>query len=130
VALPNRIDNWSSTARIVTGTVSDPSNAVVAGAKVTLVSTTTRLTRSVATASAGEYAITNLKPDTYSLIIEHPDFQKCTRQVQVLVGSRNDVSAQLNVTSVSTTLEVAASGETATVNTETQTRNRLLTFPR
>ena len=39
----------------------------------------------------------------------------------------NDVSAQLNVTGSSTTVEVTASGETAAVNTETQTLSQVIT---
>jgi hypothetical protein len=112
---------------LIEGTVTDSSNAVVSGAKVTVVSPNTGQTRTTTTAGAGEYAITNLKPDTYTLTIEHPGFQKYTRQVQVLVGSKNEVSAQLNVTGNSTTVEVTASGETAAVNTETQTLSNVVT---
>jgi hypothetical protein len=112
---------------LVEGTVTDTSNAVVSGAKVTVVSPNTGQTRTTTTASVGEYTITNLKPDTYVLTIEHPGFQKYTRQVQVLVGSRNEVSAQLSVTGNSTTVEVTASGETAVVNTETQTLSQVVT---
>jgi Carboxypeptidase regulatory-like domain/TonB dependent receptor len=112
---------------LVTGTVTDTSNAVVPGATVTVVSTATGLTRSTTTQSGGEYTITNLPPTTYTLTIEHAGFQKYTRQVQVLVGSRNEVSAQLNVTGNSTTVEVTASGETAAVNTETQTLSTVVT---
>ena len=81
---------------VVTGTVTDTSNAVVPGATVTVVSAATALTRSTTTASAGEYAITNLPPATYTLTIEHSGFQKFSRQVQVLVGSRNEISATGN----------------------------------
>jgi hypothetical protein len=112
---------------LIEGTVTDSSNAVVSGAKVTVVSTATNLTRSTVTASAGEYTITNLPPNTYTLTIEHTGFQKYSRQVQVLVGSRNEVSAQLNITGASTTVEVTASGETAAVNTETQTLSQVVT---
>jgi len=92
-----------------------------------VVSTTTGFTRSTTTASAGEYAITNLKPDTYTITVEHAGFQKYGRPIQVLVGSRNEVSAQLNVTGASTTVEVTAAGETAAVNTETQTLSQVVT---
>jgi Carboxypeptidase regulatory-like domain/TonB dependent receptor len=112
---------------VVTGTVTDTSNAVVPGATVTVVSSATGLTRSTTTASAGEYAITNLPPTTYTMTIEHAGFQKFSRQVQVLIGSRNEISAQLNVTGNSTTVEVTASGETAAVNTETQTLSNVVT---
>ena len=105
----------------ISGIVTDSSGAVVAGAKVTVVAPATGTTRSTTTASAGEYAITNLKPDTYNLTIEHTGFQKYTRQVQVAVAARIDVSAQLAVTGTSTTVEVSASNEFAAVNTESQT---------
>ena len=111
----------------ITGTVTDQSNAVVPGATVTVVATTTGLTRTVTTASAGEYAITNLPPTTYTLTIEHSGFQKYSRQVEVAVGARQDVSAQLAVTGASTTVEVSASSETAVVNTETQTLSQVIT---
>ena len=61
------------------------------------------------------------------MTIEHGGFQKYSRQVEVAVGSRNDVSAQLAVTGASTTVEVSASGETAVVNTETQTLSQVVT---
>src|SRR5215471_14553952 len=99
----------------ISGVVTDSTNAVVAGATVTLVSVNTGLTRTTTTASAGEYAVTNLKPDLYTLTIEHSGFQKYTRQVKVDVGSRSEVSAQLSVTGASTTVEVTAAGETAAV---------------
>ena len=85
------------------------------------------MTRTTTTASGGEYAITNLPPTTYTLTIEHAGFQKYSRQVQVAVASRNDVSAQLTVTGTSTTVEVSASGETAVVNTESQTLSQVVT---
>src|SRR6516162_4633411 len=112
---------------VIAGTITDTSTAVVPGATVTVVSTTTGFTRSTTTASAGEYAITKLKPDTYTITVEHAGFQKYSRPVQVLVGSRNEVSAQLNVTGASTTVEVTAAGETAAVNTETQTLSQVVT---
>ena len=81
----------------INGTVTDASNAVVAGATVTVVSAGTGMTRTATTGSAGEYAITNLRPSTYTLTIEHPGFQKYTQQVQVAVGSRKDrKSTRLN----------------------------------
>src|SRR3974377_509998 len=104
----------------ISGIVTDSSNAVVAGAKVTVVSANTGLTRSATTASAGEYAITNLKTDSYNLTTEHTGLSKYARQVKVDVGAHVEVSAQLSVTGVSTTVEVTASGETAAVNTESK----------
>src|SRR5271165_5265924 len=64
----------------ISGIVTDMSDAAVSGAKVTIVSINTRLTRTATTSSAGEYSITTLKPDTYTLTIENSGFQKYTRQ--------------------------------------------------
>jgi hypothetical protein len=111
----------------ISGTVTDTSNAVVGGAKVTITSTTTGLVRGGVTNNSGEYVVTNLKPDTYNVVIEHEGFQKYSTRTVVNVASRVDLSAKLAVTGISTTVEVTASGETATVNTETQTLSDVVT---
>ena len=110
----------------VSGIVTDKTGAVVVGAKVTVVSVDTGLTRSTTTKSAGEYAVTNLPPQTYEITIEATGFQKYTQRVKVGVGSANDVSAKLAVTGASTTVEVTGSAEAAQVNTETQTLSQVI----
>ncbi len=111
----------------ISGTITDNSGAVVPGAKVTVASSNSGLTRSTTSGSGGEYSIASLKPDTYTLTVEASGFQKYSKQVKVDVGSRMDVSAQLGVTGASTTVEVTASGETAVVNTETQSLSQVVT---
>jgi len=111
----------------ISGTITDNSGAVVPGATVTVMSVNTGLSRSTTAGSAGEYAVPSLKPDTYSITVEHEGFQKYTRKVVVDVGSRVDLSAQLSVSGASTTVEVTASGETAAVNTETQSLSQVVT---
>ena len=111
----------------ISGTITDNSGAVVPGATVTVMSVNTGLSRSTTAGSAGEYAIPSLKPDTYSITVEHEGFQKYTRKVVVDVGSRVDLSAQLSVSGASTTVEVTAAGETAAVNTETQSLSQVVT---
>ena len=111
----------------ILGTVTDKTGAVVAGAAVTANSINTGSVRNTTTGSAGEYNITNLRPDTYNLTIEKQGFTKYTRQVVVQIGSKSEVSAQLSVTGASTTVEVTASGEVATVNTESQTLSTVVT---
>src|SRR5450432_1338697 len=110
----------------ISGTVTDKSGAVVPGATVTVASSNTGFSRTTTTGSSGQYAIPALKPDTYTLTVDASGFQKYTKQVVVDVGSRMDVSAQLGVTGASTTVEVTASGETAAVNTETQTLSQVV----
>ena len=111
----------------IIGVVTDKSGAVVTGATVTATSVNTGATRTTTTTSAGDFTITTLKPSTYDLTIEKAGFQKYVNRVQVLVGSKTDVSAQLVVTGTSTTVEVTASGEVAAVNTESQTLSSVVT---
>jgi hypothetical protein len=123
---PSWLVGQAETAAI-SGIITDSSNAVVPAAVVTVVSVTTGLTRSTITASAGDYALTNLKPDTYNLTIEHVGFRRYSRNIEVSVAARVDVSAQLVVATVSTTMKVTTSDETVALNTENQTLSTVLT---
>jgi hypothetical protein len=109
------------------GTVTDSSNAVVPGAKVTITNVNTGLVRNTVTNNAGEYSATSLPIGTYNVVIDKEGFQKYSTRVQVDVASKVDLGAKLSVTGTSTTVEVTASGETATVNTESQTLSTVVT---
>ena len=111
----------------INGIVTDKTGAVVVGAKVTATSVDTGLVRTATAGSAGEYAITNLPPKLYNVTVEAQGFQKYSQQVKVDVGSRNEMSAKLEVTGASTTVEVNDSAETgAVVNTENQTLSQTI----
>jgi len=112
---------------VLVGTVTDSTGAVVANAKVTVVSTGTNASRSTVTDSRGDYVVTTLKPGAYQLTIDASGFAKFSRQVQITVGSTVDASVKLSVTGVATTVEVTASGEVATVNTESSTLSDVVT---
>src|SRR6185369_14063543 len=111
----------------LTGTVSDSSGAVVPGATVTTKSVNTGATRTMQTTGAGSYSITNLQPDTYEVSVEGKGFQKLTSRVVVNVGSRAEFSPRLTIGGSSTTVEVAAEGGGAVVNTESQTLSQVVT---
>jgi len=51
----------------VTGTVTDPSSAVVPGAKITLTNTDTSVAQTMQSTSTGTYDFTGVRPGTYSL---------------------------------------------------------------
>ncbi len=109
----------------ITGTVRDPSGAVVAAAKVTVKSVGTGSTREATTNISGIYTVPSLRPDTYDVAVEAAGFEKFQQRVTVTVGSVNEVSMQLSVSSSKTTVEVVESGAVQ-VNTETQTLSQVI----
>src|SRR3954469_3726551 len=76
------------------GTVSDPTGAVVASAKITVTQTDTGLTRSATTGAQGNYSVPALQPTNYSLTVEAPGFRQFTRKGITLQA---DQSATVNV---------------------------------
>src|ERR1700694_2152162 len=57
------------------GTITDPSGAAVAGAKVTVTSATKGTTFDATTNSDGNYSVTHLIPDTYNIRAEGSGFK-------------------------------------------------------
>src|SRR5713101_549197 len=63
------------TRSYVSGTVTDATGAVVAGAKVTIVNQSTNVERSTNADEAGLYRFAAIEPGTYTLRFEHPGFR-------------------------------------------------------
>ena len=59
----------------VTGTVTDPSRAVIPGAKITLTNQATNVVIGTVSTSAGTYSLTGIQPGTYTLRAVAPGFQ-------------------------------------------------------
>ncbi len=93
------------------GTVTDPSGAAVPGAKVTAVQTSTGLTRTTETSSAGLYSIPALPVGSYDMSVEANGFKAAK-----LAGVPLAVGA---VATVDLHMEVGATSETVTVSAET-----------
>ncbi|HZU44972.1 MAG TPA: TonB-dependent receptor [Terriglobales bacterium] len=105
-------------AGTITGTVTDPSGAVVSGATVTVKSVGTGATRTVTTNAAGAYTVAGLQPGQYDVTIESPNFAKFTQRISVTVGSTNEVSAKLSIVGQGTTVEVVGTGGGTQVETQ------------
>jgi len=101
----------------IIGTVTDPQGNAVAGAKVTVTSTTKSFTYDTTTNDSGNYSVTHLIPDTYKVRIEAPGFQ-ATEVPSVVVSADTSapVDAQLVVGAVSQTVEVT--GEVPQLQTD------------
>src|SRR5208282_1973578 len=82
-----------STNASMAGRVTDPSKAVIVGAKVAAISAGTNVRYEVATNGSGEYYLTNLPPGSYRLEIEKTGFKKVIKpdvilHIQDALGNR------------------------------------------
>jgi hypothetical protein len=94
----------------ITGTISDPTGAIVPGANIQVTNSDTAAVYKIGTSATGNYTVANLPVGTYVLSVEAPGFKKFERPnlvVQVAETIRVDA-----------TLEVGASTDTITVSTE------------
>ena len=93
----------------ILGTVTDPSGAVVAGAKVTVRNTNTGLERTTQTSNDGSYSVSELPIGTYDVTISQSGFQtSATHGVNVDVATERRVDASLKTGQVSEQVVVSA----------------------
>ena len=93
----------------ILGTVTDPSGAVISGAKVTAHSAATGLDRTTQTSADGTYSIPELPIGSYTVTISQAGFQTFTvRDVQVNVAVERRVDGSLKTGQVAEQVVVSA----------------------
>lgn len=92
----------------ISGTVTDPTGAVIPGAKVTVKHLETNTPGTTVSNEAGLFTIRNLPPGTYSMTVEAPKFRK------LQIGTI-DVSVGKDTTLAALKLELGASSEVVEV---------------
>src|SRR5246127_5000092 len=93
----------------IMGTVTDPSGAAVNGAKVTVTSETKNVSTDTTTNESGNYSVTHLIPDTYSIRVEGAGFKALEfKDIQVSADAGARVDGQFQVGSASEQVEVTA----------------------
>jgi Carboxypeptidase regulatory-like domain len=96
----------STTTGDITGTITDPSGAVVSGADVTLKSATEGTTTKTTTNQTGAYRFPLLKPGEYKLTISQKGFKSVSQTVPVALGQVVTANMTLELGSESETVEV------------------------
>src|SRR5258707_10448801 len=120
-ALPAQSDLSS-----ISGTITDPSGAVVAGAAVTLRNESTGVIRATTTNGSGFYTISSLAPGRYSITVESPSFQK-------LIRTGNNLDPAIPTTAISglalagTAQQVQVAAEETTLQADSSTLGRVIT---
>lgn len=100
----------------LSGTVTDPTGAVVSDATVQLKSLDEGSVQTAKTTASGYYTFAYLKPGRYTVTVSAQGFQSAQKTINVALGSVAGANIQLAVGASSTTVEV--SGASATVETE------------
>src|SRR6266480_1691745 len=94
---------------IITGTVTDPSGAVIPDAAVTVTNVRTDTKTIVTSTSSGNYAVPLLPAGTYKITVEKQGFKTAVREsLPLLVGQTVREDIILQVGEVSQTVEVEA----------------------
>ena len=98
----------------ITGTVSDPSNAIVPNAAITVFSEDTELSRTVNTSSDGTFSTPLLPPGSYSVSVNAPGFKRETvHKVGVVVSETTVVDVKLSIGEATTEVTVLAAPQLA-----------------
>jgi len=106
----------------INGAITDPSGAVVPGAKVTATDVATAVVQNTVSSGAGEFSFNDLPVDTYTIRVEAQGFQRVeVNGVQVLAGKVYTLPVKLTVAQQATIVEVSADALSLDTTTVTQT---------
>ncbi|HQR33135.1 MAG TPA: carboxypeptidase-like regulatory domain-containing protein, partial [Blastocatellia bacterium] len=109
----------------ITGDVSDPSGAPIAGVKIVLTSIERNQAIETVTNTAGRYTLQSLLPGKYRLVAERDGFKRFVREdIDITSADRLGLDVKLEVGNV--TESVTISGEPPTLQTETASRAALV----
>ncbi len=101
---------------VISGTVTDPTGAVVAGVQITIRNEETRATRLVTSNDAGFYTAPQLQVGHYTVLGEKTGFKSFrVTSTDLNAGAHVTIDLKLSVGAANETIEVASQGET--VNT-------------
>src|SRR5271166_337623 len=100
----------------IQGTVTDPSGAVVSGAKVLITNTGTGQTQALTSNASGSYTSGALDPGKYRVQVSAKGFSTVSEQLTVEVGNTSTANVKLQLGQENQVIEVQAS--TVAVNTE------------
>lgn len=93
----------------ITGTVTDPSGAAIAGATVTATNTGTNAVYSATTSDQGVYTIAQLPVGTYNVHVKQSSFKEfVSKGAEVHTSTTTEINAKLEMGSVNDTVTVEA----------------------
>lgn len=113
----------------LSGTVTDPSGAVIPNTQLSIRNTATGVVRGISTDSAGFYAVPNLLPGTYQVTVSASGFKTVVRSgITLTVGAEQslnlimqvgDMAEKVEVTAGAPAVQLASSSMTAVITSHT-----------
>src|SRR2546430_4117372 len=121
VVLVMASSTWAQFTGNIQGTVSDPSGAAVAQAKVDLVNVVTKVSATTTTDASGDYRFLSLAPGSYKITVEAAGFAKA--ETTVTLETNQNLNVPISVKVGTATEAVTVTAEAPLVNTA-ETRNQ------
>lgn len=106
---PHAVFGQATASGTISGTISDPSQAVINGAEVTITSVSTGASRTMVTNNAGSYRFDLLPAGAYKLTVKANGFSTAVQNLELLVGQTSTSNVTLTPGAASQTVEVEAS---------------------
>ncbi len=95
----------------VEGVVTDPSGAVIAGAKILLTNSVTQYEQSASTGTDGSFRLANIPPNQYHLEVTSAGFQRYTQDIPIHSQVPVEVKAVLALAGSTETVDVHATAD-------------------
>jgi len=108
----------------ITGTVIDPSGAVVTGAQVKVTQKNTLAARTVTTNNSGQFTFPSLPPTTYTVTVQAQGFKQYVQDVALLADQVRDLDVHLEVGAA--TQQVTVEESSVAVNTVSQELSQVI----
>jgi hypothetical protein len=96
----------------LTGTIKDPSGALVPGAKVTITNTSRGKVLTDTANSAGQYSFPQIEPAKYTIAVSAAGFGDQTKSAELLVNQPATINFTLTVQASNVTVDVSAEAQT------------------
>ncbi|MGB2626796.1 MAG: carboxypeptidase-like regulatory domain-containing protein, partial [Candidatus Acidiferrum sp.] len=114
VGMPSPLSG-QTTGRVL-GSVHDPQDAAIVGAKITVTDTQRNTVRTTLTDETGDYVVADLQPSTYKVLIEAKGFNTYVVS-SVLIEVGKDVRVDANLKTGDSTLVITVDEEPALLDT-------------
>ena len=106
IGLSTQAFSQALTSGAISGTVTDPTGAVIAGATANILSLETGATQTTTTNTVGEFHFALLRPGRYTVSATMAGFEKAQRTVEVSVGGNVSAPLKLTIGQTTQTVEV------------------------